>query len=136
VTIVAVDAPLRATPYWTAQMMAVWRPVAVWAVVEATRKPEDLEPWIDELPGSTRSSCRTPTSAPTPAAVLRRADTPVALRRRSDARRRTAGPRSSVSGWRTRRMSPFRWDVLLVGSLLALPVLGSGCGAICRPRRW
>ena len=55
VTIVAVDAPLRADAYWTAQMMAVWTPVAVWAVVEATRKPEDLEPWIDGLPAGRRA---------------------------------------------------------------------------------
>ena len=44
VTIVAVDAPLRTDAYWMAQMLAIWTPVAVWAVVEATRKPEDLEP--------------------------------------------------------------------------------------------
>ena len=44
VTIVAVDAPLRTDAYWMSQMLAIWAPVAVWAVVEATRKPEDLEP--------------------------------------------------------------------------------------------
>ena len=33
VTIVAVDAPMRADSYWTAQMLATWSPVAVWAVV-------------------------------------------------------------------------------------------------------
>ena len=54
VTIVAVDAPMRADAYWTAQMMAIWSPVAVWAVVEATRKPEDLEPWLDGSRRSTR----------------------------------------------------------------------------------
>src|SRR6185312_12192074 len=50
VTIVAVDAPLRTDTYWTSQMLAIWAPEAVWAVVDATRKPEDVEPWIDGLP--------------------------------------------------------------------------------------
>ena len=61
-------------------MMAVWSPVAVWAVVEATRKPEDLEPWIDGLPAGRRADRpgHRPVSAD-PAAVLRRVDTPVAL---------------------------------------------------------
>jgi hypothetical protein len=49
VTIVAVDAPLRSDAYWMAQMLAIWTPVAVWAVVEATRKPEDIEHWLDGL---------------------------------------------------------------------------------------
>ena len=55
VTIVAVDAPLRTDAYWMAQMLTIWSPVAVWAVVEATRKPEDLEPWLAACPASTRS---------------------------------------------------------------------------------
>jgi hypothetical protein len=49
VTIVAVDAPLRSDAYWMSQMLAIWTPVAVWAVVEATRKPEDVEQWLDGL---------------------------------------------------------------------------------------
>ncbi|WP_143030350.1 hypothetical protein [Blastococcus aurantiacus] len=49
VTIVAVDAPLRSDAYWMAQMLAIWTPVAVWAVVEATRKPEDIEHWLEGL---------------------------------------------------------------------------------------
>ena len=48
VTIVAVDAPLRSDAYWMAQMLAIWSPVAVWAVVEATRKPEDLDAFVRE----------------------------------------------------------------------------------------
>lgn len=49
VTIVAVDAPLRSDAYWMSQLLAIWTPVAVWAVVEATRKPEDIEHWLDGL---------------------------------------------------------------------------------------
>jgi hypothetical protein len=48
-TVVAVDAPLRTDTYWMAQMLGVWNPSAVWAVVDATRKPEDVEPWLDGL---------------------------------------------------------------------------------------
>jgi hypothetical protein len=79
VTIVAVDAPLRADAYWTAQMMSVWTPVAVWAVVEATRKPEDLEPWLDRLPRVDALIVQDTDLSADPAAVLRRVDAPVAL---------------------------------------------------------
>jgi hypothetical protein len=48
-TVVAVDAPLRTDTYWTAQMLSIWSPTAVWAVVDATRKTEDVEPWLDGL---------------------------------------------------------------------------------------
>jgi hypothetical protein len=78
-TIVAVDAPLRADAYWTAQMVSVWSPVAVWAVVEATRKPEDLEPWIDGLPQVDALIVQDSDLSADPAAFLRRVDTPVAL---------------------------------------------------------
>ena len=78
-TIVAVDAPLRADAYWTAQMVDVWSPVAVWAVVEATRKPEDLEPWIDALPQVDALIVQDSDLSADPAAVLRRVDMPVAL---------------------------------------------------------
>ncbi|TFV83076.1 hypothetical protein [Blastococcus sp. CT_GayMR16] len=79
VTIVAVDAPMRTDAYWTAQMMAIWTPVAVWAVVEATRKPEDLEPWIDGLPQVDALIVQDTDLSADPAAVLRRVDAPVAL---------------------------------------------------------
>jgi hypothetical protein len=79
VTIVAVDAPMRTDAYWTAQMMAIWAPVAVWAVVEATRKPEDLEPWIDGLPRVDALIVQDTDLSADPAAVLRRVDAPVAL---------------------------------------------------------
>jgi hypothetical protein len=79
VTIVAVDAPMRTDAYWTAQMMAIWTPVAVWAVIEATRKPEDLEPWIDGLPRVDALIVQDTDLSADPAAVLRRVDAPVAL---------------------------------------------------------
>jgi hypothetical protein len=79
VTIVAVDAPLRTDAYWMAQMMTVWTPVAVWAVVEATRKPEDLLPWIDGLPRVDALIVQDTDLSADPAAVLRRVNAPVAL---------------------------------------------------------
>jgi hypothetical protein len=79
VTIVAVDAPLRTDAYWMAQMMAIWTPVAVWGVVEATRKPEDLEPWIDGLPQLDALIVQDTDLSADPAAVLRRVATPVAV---------------------------------------------------------
>ena len=79
VTIVAVDAPMRTDAYWMAQMLAVWTPVAVWAVVEATRKPEDLEPWIDGLPRVDALIVQDTDLSADPAAVLRRLTAPVGL---------------------------------------------------------
>jgi hypothetical protein len=79
VTIVAVDAPMRTDAYWMAQMLAIWTPVAVWAVVEATRKPEDLEPWIDGLPRVDALVVQDTDLSADPAAVLRRLAAPVAL---------------------------------------------------------
>jgi hypothetical protein len=79
VTIVAVDAPMRTDAYWMAQMLAIWTPVAVWAVVEATRKPEDLEPWIEGLPRVDALVVQDTDLSADPAAVLRRLATPVAL---------------------------------------------------------
>ena len=79
VTIVAVDAPLRTDAYWMAQMLAVWAPVAVWAVVEATRKPEDLEPWLEGLPRVDALIVQETDLSADPAAVLERIDAPVAL---------------------------------------------------------
>ncbi|TFV62366.1 UNVERIFIED_ORG: hypothetical protein E4P37_17185 [Bacillus sp. AZ43] len=79
VTMVAVDAPLRSDAYWMAQLVSVWAPAAVWAVVEATRKPEDLEPWIDGLPRVDALIVQDADLSADPAAVLRRVDAPVAF---------------------------------------------------------
>jgi hypothetical protein len=79
VTIVAVDAPLRTDAYWMSQMLAIWTPTAVWAVVEATRKPEDLEPWLDALARVDALIVQDTDLSADPAAVLDRVTTPVAL---------------------------------------------------------
>jgi hypothetical protein len=78
-TIVAVDAPLRTDAYWMAQMLAIWSPVAVWAVVDATRKPEDVEPWVDGLPRVDALMVQDTDLSADPAAVLERIAVPVAL---------------------------------------------------------
>jgi hypothetical protein len=79
VTIVAVDAPLRSDSYWMSQMLAIWTPNAVWVVVEATRKPEDLEPWLDGLPRVDALVVTDTDLSADPAAVLRRVAAPVAI---------------------------------------------------------
>jgi hypothetical protein len=79
VTIVAVDVPMRTDAYWMAQMLAIWSPVAVWAVVEATRKPEDLEPWIADLARVDALIVQDTDLSADPAAVLHRVAAPVAV---------------------------------------------------------
>jgi hypothetical protein len=79
VTIVAVDVPLRTDALWMEQMRAIWTPVAVWAVVEATRKPEDLDPWLARLTTVDALVVTDTDLSGEPAAALRRADTPVAV---------------------------------------------------------
>jgi hypothetical protein len=79
VTIVAVDVPLRTDASWMEQMLAIWSPVAVWAVVEATRKPEDLDPWLARLATVDALIVTDTDLSGEPAAALRRADTPVAV---------------------------------------------------------
>jgi hypothetical protein len=79
VTIVAVDVPLRTDTFWMEQMLAIWTPVAVWAVVEATRKPEDLDRWLAGLTTVDALIVTDTDLSGEPAAALRRADTPVAV---------------------------------------------------------
>jgi hypothetical protein len=79
VTIVAVDAPLRTDAYWISKMLAIWAPEAVWAVVDATRKPEDVEPWIEGLPRVDALMVQDTDLSADPAAVLHRIAMPVAL---------------------------------------------------------
>ncbi len=79
-TVVAVDAPMRAGGRtWLEQVMAVFSPVAVWAVVEATRKPEDVGPWLDGLPRVDALVVQDTDLTADPAAVLGRSAVPVAL---------------------------------------------------------
>jgi hypothetical protein len=79
-TVVAVDAPMRAGGRtWLEQVMAIFSPTAVWAVVEATRKPEDVGPWLDALPRVDALVVQDTDLTADPAAVLGRTAVPVAL---------------------------------------------------------
>jgi hypothetical protein len=79
-TVVAVDAPLRSGGRtWLEQMLAIWAPSAVWAVVEATRKADDLGPWLDALPRLDALMVQDTDLTADPAAVLSHAAAPVAL---------------------------------------------------------
>ncbi|HEX2072469.1 MAG TPA: hypothetical protein VHF92_01685 [Geodermatophilus sp.] len=79
-TVVAVDAPLRGgAGGWLEQMLAAWEPAGVWAVVEATRKPEDLGPWLQGLPRVDALMVHDIDLTAGPAAVLSRTTVPVAL---------------------------------------------------------
>ena len=51
----------------------------MWDVIEATRKPEDLEPWIDGLPRVDALVVTDTDLSADPAAVLRRVAAPVAV---------------------------------------------------------
>jgi hypothetical protein len=80
VTIIAVDAPLRTSGGpWLEHMLAVWSPSAVWAVLDSTRKPEDLVPWLDGLPRLDAVVVQDTDSTADPAAVLSHVSVPVAL---------------------------------------------------------
>ncbi|MCZ2819153.1 hypothetical protein O2V63_02280 [Modestobacter sp. VKM Ac-2977] len=80
VTVVAVDAPLRTSGGpWMEHMLSVWSPSAVWAVMEATRKPEDLVPWLDGLPRLDAVVVEDTDSTADPAAALNHVPVPVAM---------------------------------------------------------
>jgi hypothetical protein len=79
-------------------MLAIWAPVAVWAVVEATRKPEDLEPWLEGLPRVDALMVQDTDLSADPAAVLHRVALPLAL------------PVAVLDGVRA---TPHRWASLL-----------------------
>ena len=61
------------------QLLDIWSPVAVWAVVEATRKPEDVGPWLDDLARLDALIVTDTDLSIDPAAVLHRVAAPVAL---------------------------------------------------------
>jgi hypothetical protein len=80
VTVIAVDAPLRTSGGpWLDNMLAIWSPTVVWAVMDSTRKPEDLVPWLDGLPRLDAVVVQDTDSTADPAAVLSHVDVPVAL---------------------------------------------------------
>jgi hypothetical protein len=88
VTIVAVDAPLRTGGgTWLTHMLAIWAPDAVWGVVDATRKLEDVVPWLDGLPRLDAVVVQETEATADPAAVLSHLTAPVA---RIDGARATA----------------------------------------------
>ena len=80
VTVIAVDVPLRTSGGpWLEHMLSVWSPSAVWAVLDSTRKPEDLVPWLDGLPQLDAVIVQDTESTADPAAVLSHVSVPVAL---------------------------------------------------------
>jgi len=80
VTVIAVDAPLRTSGGpWLEQMLSIWSPSAVWAVLDSTRKPEDLVPWLDGLPRLDAVVVQDTETTADPAAVLSHVSVPVAL---------------------------------------------------------
>jgi hypothetical protein len=80
VTVVAVDAPLRTSGGpWLEHMLSVWSPTAVWGVLDSTRKPEDLVPWLDGLPRLDAVVVQDTDATADPAAVLSHVTVPVAL---------------------------------------------------------
>jgi hypothetical protein len=80
ITIVAVDAPLRTSGGpWLEHMLSIWSPTAVWAVLDSTRKPEDLVPWLDGLPRLDAVVVQNTDATADPAAVLNHVSVPIAL---------------------------------------------------------
>jgi hypothetical protein len=77
VTVVAVHAPMRSAG-WAAAMTDAFAPAAVWAVADATRKPEDLAGWLGALPRVDALVLQDTDLSADPAAVLA-LDVPVAV---------------------------------------------------------
>jgi hypothetical protein len=77
VTVVAVHAPLRGGS-WVTAMVTAWKPAAVWAVADATRKPADVAGWLDALPQVDALVLQDSDLSADPAAVLG-LDIPVAV---------------------------------------------------------
>jgi hypothetical protein len=50
-TVVAVDAPIGRPSEWARRVIDALEPTAVWGAVDATRKPEDLFEWSEQLGG-------------------------------------------------------------------------------------
>ncbi len=76
--IVVIDSPLgRAAVGWAANLLRVLEPAAVWAVVDAARKPEDVRVWAERVGGIDALAVRGLDETESPAAVLR-AGIPVA----------------------------------------------------------
>jgi hypothetical protein len=70
-TVVAVDAPTGQREEWARQVIDALEPTAVWAAVDATRKPEDLFEWSEQLGGFDALGVSNLDNTVSPAAVLR-----------------------------------------------------------------
>jgi hypothetical protein len=69
-TVVAVEAPAGRSGHWARQVIDALEPTMVWAAVDATRKPEDLLEWSEELGGLDALSVTDLDDTVSPAAVL------------------------------------------------------------------
>jgi len=70
-TVVAVDAPIGHREEWARQVIDALEPTAVWGAVDATRKPEDLFEWSEQLGGFDALGVDNLDNTVSPAAVLR-----------------------------------------------------------------
>ena len=70
VTVVAVDAPMGQSSDWARRTIDALEPTAVWGAVDATRKPEDLFEWSEQLGGFDAFGVRHVDDTISPAAVL------------------------------------------------------------------
>lgn len=70
-TVVAIDAPTGQRGEWARQIIDALEPTAVWGAVDATRKPEDLFEWSEQLGGFDALGVSNLDNTVSPAAVLR-----------------------------------------------------------------
>ena len=69
-TVVAVEAPPGRSGQWAREIIDALEPTTVWAAIDATRKPEDLLEWSEELGGLDALSVTNLEDTVSPAAVL------------------------------------------------------------------
>ena len=69
-TVVAIDAPTGQRGEWARQVIDALEPTAVWGAVDATRKPEDLFEWSEQLGGFDALGVTNLDDTVSPAAVL------------------------------------------------------------------
>jgi hypothetical protein len=68
--VVAVDAPLGRSGEWARQVFDALEPTMVWGAVEATRKPEDVAEWSEQLGGFDALGATDLDGTVSPAAIL------------------------------------------------------------------
>jgi hypothetical protein len=69
-TVVAVEAPAGRSGQWAREVIDALEPTMVWAAIDATRKPEDLLEWSEELGGLDALSVTNLEDTVSPATVL------------------------------------------------------------------